>query len=121
MGSGKLIRTSRLTKLEAVLQASVSWNLAQPEMPLDRMCNQWPSAKVATLQGQGQGLRAVRRWVGAIAWYERALAADPADPLPLLAIGQIQRQVGDPEAARPCFEQVVWQAGLQAAAATSEP
>ncbi|WP_399212872.1 tetratricopeptide repeat protein [Synechococcus sp. Cruz-7E5] len=66
-------------------------------------------------------MRAVRRWVGAIAWFERALAADPADPRPLLAIGQIHRQMGDPEAARACFEQVVWQSGLHVDAGTSEP
>lgn len=106
--------------LEEALHLFQAGELARAEIVLHNLWNRQPGAsEVAALQGQV--LRAARRWPEAIAWFERALSADPADPRPLLAIGQIHRQMGDAEAARACFEQVVWQAGLQVAAGSPEP
>jgi predicted O-linked N-acetylglucosamine transferase (SPINDLY family) len=55
----------------------------------------------------GQVLRAARRWPEAIACFEQALVRDPADPEPLIAIGQLHRFLGDAEASRSCFEHAV--------------
>jgi len=104
--------------LEQVLQAFGQGDLAGAEALLIRLWQQQPAAAVAALQGQV--MRAAGRWADAIAWFERALEADPSDARPLIAIGQIQRQRGDQQAAQGCFEQVVLQAGLALAFAPDQ-
>jgi len=105
--------------LEQALQAFGSGDLAAAEALLDRLWADHPASEVAALQGQV--LRAAGRWADAVAWFERALAVDPVDARPLIAIGQIQRQQGEVDAAQACFEQVVLQAGLALAFALDQP
>ncbi len=105
--------------LEQALQAFGCGDLARAEALLIRLWQQQPTSAVAALQGQV--LRAAGRWADAIAWFERALEADPGDARPRLAIGQIQRQQVDGEAAQSSFEQVVLQAGLALAFGADQP
>lgn len=105
--------------LERALRAFGQGDLAGAETLLHSLWEQQPASEVAALQGQV--LRAAGRWAEAIAWFERALDADPADARPRIAIGQIQRQQGDQEAARGSFEQVLLQAGLALAFAPDQP
>jgi len=105
--------------LELALQAFGGGDLAGAEVLLHRLWEQQPVSEVAALQGQV--LRAAGRWADAIVWFERALEADPADARPRVAIGQIQRQQAEDEAARVSFEQVVLQAGLALAFAPEQP
>jgi predicted O-linked N-acetylglucosamine transferase (SPINDLY family) len=56
-----------------------------------------------------------------MAWFERALEAEPGDARPRITIAQIQRQQGDVEAAQASFGQVVLQAGLALAFAPEQP
>lgn len=105
--------------LERALQLFGRGDLAGAEVLLNHLWEQQPASEVAALQGQV--LRAAGRWADAIAWLERALEADPADSRPRIAIGQIQRQRGEDEAARASFEQVLLQAGLALAFAPEQP
>jgi predicted O-linked N-acetylglucosamine transferase (SPINDLY family) len=105
--------------LERALQAFGGGDLAGAEALLTRLWEQQPVSEVAALQGQV--LRSAGRWADAIGWFERALESDPADARPRIAIGQIQRQQGESEAARVSFEQVVLQAGLALAFAPEQP
>jgi predicted O-linked N-acetylglucosamine transferase (SPINDLY family) len=105
--------------LEEALRLFQAGELAPAEFMLNTLWAQQPgTSEVAALQGQV--LRAARRWPEAITWFEQSLAADPADPRPLIAIGQLRRLMGDPEAARACFEQVVWQTVFQLAGSPAE-
>ncbi len=105
--------------VESALQAYGHGDLAQAEALLVSLWREQPAAEVAALQGQV--LRAAGRWQEAIAWFERALEADPADARPGIAIGQIHRQQGELEVAQACFEQVVLQAGLALAFVPDQP
>ncbi len=114
-----LRRSACAAVLEQALHAFGRGDLAGAETLLHSLWEQQPAAEVAALQGQV--LRAAGRWAEAIAWFERALDADPADARPRIAIGQIQRQQGDEAAARASFEQVLLQAGLALAFAPDQP
>ncbi len=116
---GKLVPVVGATVLEQALEAFGSGDLAGAEALLNILWADNPASEVAALQGQV--LRAAGRWADAIAWFERALEADPSDARPLIAIGQIQLQQGEVDAAQACFEQVVLQAGLALAFAPEQP
>ncbi len=103
---------------QALNQFSIG-DLAGAEALLECSWEQQPASELAALQGQV--LRAAGRWDEAIAWFDRALEADPADARPRIAIGQIRRQQGHEAAAQSSFEQVLLQAGLALAFAPEQP
>lgn len=107
--NGNLFRAD--ASLDAAFQAFQKGNLHDAERLLEQLWQEQPHAAVAALQGQV--LRASGRWPEAIAWFEKALVNDPSDARPAIAIGQLQRQLGDHEAARASFQRVVQQAGEQ--------
>ncbi|MGB5134626.1 MAG: tetratricopeptide repeat protein [Prochlorococcaceae cyanobacterium] len=113
------VAVDQAAPLEQALQAFGAGDLAGAEALLHSLWERQPASEVAALQGQV--LRAAGRWAEAIDWFERALEADPADARPRIAVGQIQRQQGDGEAARASFEQVALQAGLALAFAPEQP
>lgn len=105
--------------LETALEAYNHGDLRQAELLLLKYWDKHHHAAAAALLGQV--MRAEGRWSEAIDWFSRALQADPEDARPRLAMGQIHRQLGDPVAARGCFEEVLLQAGLALAFVPEQP
>ena len=95
--------------LEGALEAFRQGDLEAAEAQLIQLWQKQPDSSVAALQGQV--LRAAGRWREAIDWFEKALTADPDDARPAIAIGQLQRQLGEPDLARASFERVVQECG----------
>ncbi len=100
------------TALNQALNQYLIGDLAGAEAQLNALWDQQPRLPEVAFW-QGHVMRAALRWPEAIRWFEQALAADPADLRPLYSIGLVRRLMGDPEAARACFEQVVWEVSLQ--------
>lgn len=105
--------------LTLALQAFHAGNLSESERLLDTLWLEFPDPAVAALQGQV--MRAARRWHESISWFEKSLLADPKDLRPAIAISQIQRLIGDTQAAEYCLEQVVLQSSFILALNPDEP